>query len=209
MKVVVFGANGATGREILKSALGAGYEVIAAVRRPETVQDVSGLSRVATISFDDPKSVSNALTGCDAVIVAIGHGGLKASAQPTTLYSDSIRTIRGAMREQGVRRITVLSSGGTVQDPAAPWFYTKLIRRYLINTYLDMARMETILEESDLEWTAIRLTFLKKGKSMKVIAREGRLGGGRFEIHYQDAAAFIVKDLKNKSWINKHPVLGY
>jgi putative NADH-flavin reductase len=152
------------------------------------------------------------MKGADVVISCLGHGGLSASAKPTTLYSDSTRAYCNAMREVGVgvKRIMVLSSGGTVQDNAAPWFYTKLLRPYLMNTFVDMARMETILEESsDLDWTVIRLTYLLKGPSKKVLAREGKLGGGNFKIHFEDAAKIIADEVEKKEWINKHPVLGY
>ncbi|MBC7897312.1 MAG: NAD(P)H-binding protein, partial [Cytophagaceae bacterium] len=117
--------------------------VVAAVRRPETV---TGATRTAKINLSDHASLVAALSGVDVVVGCLGHGGLKDSAKPTTLYSDSTRALRAAMRETGTRRIFVLSSGGTVQDDAAPWFYTKLLRRYLINNYLDAARMETIFK---------------------------------------------------------------
>jgi hypothetical protein len=114
------------------------------------------------------------------------------------------------MRAKGVKRIIVLSSGGTVEDAKAPWFYTKLLRRYLLNTYTDMARMETVLEESDdLEWTSVRLTYLRKGPSKPFIVEEGRIGRGNFQIHFVDAARFIVEELEDRQWINRHPVLGY
>jgi hypothetical protein len=109
-----------------------------------------------------------------------------------------------------VPRIIVLSSGGVVEDMKAPKFYRALIRPYLLNTYTDMCRMETILEESpDIEWTCVRLTYLLKGKSREYIAKEGMIGTGNFKIHYVDAAKFIVKELEAREWINKHPVLGY
>jgi len=38
MKIVLWGATGLTGREILFQALSAGYEVKAAVRKPEQIK---------------------------------------------------------------------------------------------------------------------------------------------------------------------------
>jgi NAD(P)H-binding len=109
-----------------------------------------------------------------------------------------------------VPRIIVLSSGGVVEDLKAPGFYRALIRPYLINTYTDMCRMETILEETpDLEWTCVMLTYLLKGKRKEYIAKEGMIGTGNFKIHYVDAAKFIVQELAARKWINMHPVLGY
>lgn len=103
------------------------------------------------------------------------------------------------MRGTGVARIITLSSGGVVEDPKAPVFYTKLLRRYLINTYVDMARMETLLEESaDIEWTCVRLTYLREGQSKPFLAREGQLGEGSFQIHVVDAARFVLEELTRR-----------
>lgn len=209
LRIVVFGANGTTGQMIVGQALSAGHEVVGAVRRPESLNGISGVE-IAKIDLAVPETLENAIRGTDVVISALGHGGVKAASRFTTLYSDSVRAIRAAMRKTKVKRIMVLSSGGVVEDTAAPWFYTKLLRRYLINTYIDMARMESLLEESgDLEWTSIRLTYLLNGKSKPFDVREGRIGGGNFQIHYVDAAMFVVQELTKREWINAHPVLGY
>lgn len=209
MRIVVFGANGTTGQEIVKQALKAGHQVVGAVRRPETLLHIEGVE-VVKIDISDQSTLKAAIKGSDAVISALGHGSVKAASKFTTLYSDSTRAIRAAMRAVGVSRIMVLSSGGVVDAEAAPWFYRKLLRRYLLNTYTDMARMETILEESlDLEWTSVRLTYLRKGPSKPFLASEGVLDRGIFQIHFVDAARFIVEELSNRVWINSHPVLGY
>lgn len=209
MRIVVIGANGATGQEIVTQALAAGHTVVGAVRRPETLAHIKGVE-VARIDLSNPDTLTAAMQGADAVISALGHGGLGASMKFTTLYSDATRNIRKAMRQTGVRRIMVLSSGGTVDNPKAPGFYTKLLRRLLINTYTDMARMETILEESDdLDWTIVRLTYLLKGPPKPFLAEEGMLSRGNFKIHTTDAARFIVAELTARNWIKARPVLGY
>ena len=209
MRVAVFGANGSTGREVVAACKAAGHEVTAAVRRPETMEGVGGIE-VAEINLRDHASLVAALRGADALVSCLGHGGVRESSKPTTLYSDSTRAYRAAMRKAGCGRILVLSSGGTVHDEAAPWFYLALLRKQLVNTYLDMARMETILEETDdLDWTAIRLTYLKDGEPKPFLVREGKIGEGKFTIHYPDVGAFVAKELTERAWIGKHPVLGH
>ena len=209
MKLVIIGANGNTGREVISNATWRGYEVVAAVRRPETLRDVDGVT-ISKIDITDSASMADVFKEADAVISTIGHGGLKASALPTTLYSDATRAIREAMLLSNVKRIVVLSSAGVVEDKHAPWYYRLLLRRYLINTYIDMGRMETILEEDqNLNWTSVRLTYLLEGKSKSVLAKEGRIGQGSYKIHYQDAAKFILDCIEHGEWIGGHPVIGY
>lgn len=73
-----------------------------------------------------------------------------------------------------------------------------------------MARMETILEESpDLEWTAVRLTYLVKHDCEAYLAEDGELSGGKFKIGYVDAGKFVAKEVVENKWVRKHPVLSY
>lgn len=210
MKLVIFGANGGTGLELLRQALAAGHEVVAAVRRPEELDAFKDRARIEKISFDDPSSVARALAGQDAVISALGLGGFRASTRPTTLYSHSTRVILGAMKRKKVTRLLVISSGGTEQDDRAPRFYVKLIRPFLINNYLDMARMEAILEEHpDLDWTIVRLTYLLDGPSKPYRVVDRKVGGGAFKIHRVDLAAFMLAEAQERAWVRKHPTLGY
>lgn len=209
MRIVVIGANGTTGQEIVTQAQAEGYDVVCCVRRPNTLAHLQGVE-IVKIDLSNIESLTRAMKGADIVVSALGHGGIRAAMKSTTLYSDATRNIRTAMRKASVKRILVLSSGGTVDNDKAPAFYTKFLRRLLINTYTDMARMETILEETqDLEWTSVRLTYLRKGPSKPFLVEEGKLSRGNFQIHYADVGKFIVNEFSAKQWINAHPVLGY
>lgn len=132
--------------------------------------------------------------------------------QGMTLYSDFARTVRSAMRNQGLKRLIVCSSGGVEEDDKAPWVYTTLIRRVVMNMYMDMMKMETILEESpDIDWTSVRLTFLRPNSEEKrvVLANNRVLGGGCYKISNEDAGKFIAEEAHEGKWIRKYPVLGY
>ena len=209
MRVVLFGANGDCGKEITSSCLSKGYTVVAAVRRPEEIPAQDNLV-VKKIDLSDPQSLQDAIKDADVIISALGTGGLKAARQATTLYKDATRAIRSAMRICNVKRIIVLSSGGVDEEAAAPWFYNNLIRRYLMNTYIDMGRMETILEESnDLEWTSVRLTYLLNGPSKEYLVQDRTLDRGNFKIHFVDVGKFVAQEIEERKWIGKMPVLGY
>jgi uncharacterized protein YbjT (DUF2867 family) len=71
MRIVVFGANGPTGRLLVSEALAAGHEVSAVTRHlgqmpsPEHVQ-------VVRADVTDAAAVDAAVTGSDAVLSAIG-----------------------------------------------------------------------------------------------------------------------------------------
>lgn len=219
MKVTVFGANGDSGKEIVKALVQNGHSVVAAVRRPETTTTTSSddsLSvKVVKYDFSDESSVKSAMEGSDAVISAIGSGKLLAARDPTTLYRDATRAIRKAMRECGLKRLIVLSSGGVDEEyHHYPWIYTNILRRYIMNTYIDMARMETVLEESDdLDWTSVRLPYLVEGKSQPDLVVADRGFGDRArtsgKIHFVDVGKFVAKEVEENKWIKKMPVVSY
>ncbi len=210
MKVVVFGATGATGLEIVKSAAKLGHTVVAAARRPEAIEAPEGVTTMR-MDLDDEASLRDAMRGCDVVVSAVGTGGLSAARKPTTLYSTGTRALRSAMRKEGVKRIIVLSSGGVEEEAGAPWFYNNILRRYVMNTYLDMARMEAILEESaeEIEFTSVRLTYLGNWGSKQYIVGDRTLGKGAFKISYEDAGMFVAKEIEERKWINGFPVPSY
>ena len=72
MKIIIFGAAGGTGRELVKQALAQGHEVTAFVRsNKQPVQQGPGLKLVAG-DVRDYASVRDAIRGHDAVISALG-----------------------------------------------------------------------------------------------------------------------------------------
>jgi putative NADH-flavin reductase len=214
MKVTVFGANGDSGKEIVKSLVQKGHSVVAAVRRLDTVTSSDSV-KVVKYDFADESSVKSAILGSDAVVSAIGSGKLRAARDPTTLYRDGTRAIRKAMRECGIKRLIVLSSSGVDEEyNHYPWVYTNIVRRYIMNTYIDMARMETVLEESDdLDWTSVRLSYLLQGESKPEWVVADRGFGDRKptsgKIHFVDVGKFVAKEIEENNWIKKMPVISY
>jgi uncharacterized protein YbjT (DUF2867 family) len=121
MRIVVFGANGPTGHQLLDQALAAGHQVVAVTRRPDTMPARDGLT-VAGADVADVEAVSAAVAGADAVLSTLG---VPFSRRPITVYSTGARTIIAAMREHGVRRLvresgldwTVMRPSGLLDTP--------------------------------------------------------------------------------------------
>lgn len=211
MRVAVFGATGSTGTEIVGQCAARGHQVVAAARRPEAVSAPDGV-QVKQISLDDDSSLRSAVAGCDVIVSALGdRGGLSGARRGTNLYSSAARALRKAMREEGVKRLIMLSSAGVQEDEGSSWIFNMLLRRYVMNLYLDMSRMEAILEESvpEIEFTVVRLPFLFGTKSSEFIVGDRALGNGAFRISYVDAARFVVQEIEERKWINGFPVPSY
>ena len=160
MKLVVFGANGPTGRLLTRQALDAGHIVRAVTRHPAgfPIQD----RRLEVVRGDafDLSSVEEAVAGQDAVLSCLGTPYTR---KPISLYSEGTANIVTAMRHAGVRRLVCVSSSAThpVPSPDDGFVFAKVLQPFFIGVvgrtlYEDLRRMETLVMESDLEWVVVR-----------------------------------------------------
>jgi len=163
MKIVVFGATGGTGRQVVMQALEFGHEVTAIVRNPEAVDIRHEQLEVVRGDVLNLSSFSPWIIGKDAVLSALGVNHRK----PTTVYSEGTENIVKAMEGAGVRRLIGLSSAGLVVPADTP-LLQRLVIRLVIQpmykyAYEDMARMEAMVRKSGLDWTVIRPPRLTNG----------------------------------------------
>jgi putative NADH-flavin reductase len=163
MRIVVFGANGPTGRQLVGQALAAGHEVAAVTRHPE---QAAPLDRLAVIRADvtDPAAVDAAVAGGDAVLSALG---VPYSRKPVTVYSAGTANIIAAMGSHGMRRLVV--AGSAAVDPgyraSDSVFFTRVMEPLFMRlpgktVYADNRRMESLIQASGLDWTIIRAAWL-------------------------------------------------
>ena len=160
MKIVIFGANGATGRVLTRQALDAGHSVTAVTRHPETFPFRDARLNVMGGDVYDLALVERAVAGQDAVLSTLG---VPFSRKPITIYSRGMANIVQAMKRAGVRRVVCVSSSaaGTNHDTGAGFIFDKILQPIVMSTigqttYADMKQMETFVRESDVDWTIIR-----------------------------------------------------
>jgi uncharacterized protein YbjT (DUF2867 family) len=160
MKVVIFGANGRTGRQLTRQALAAGHFAVAVTRRPESFPFADPALTVAGADVRDAPSLTDVVHGADAVLSTLG---VPFSRHPIDTYSVGVRNVVAAMRETGVRRFVVVSSTGVYPTPhrrnapAALRFFEPILKRTIgKTTYDDQRRMENIVRDSGLDWTIVR-----------------------------------------------------
>ncbi|MFD7658149.1 NAD(P)-dependent oxidoreductase [Actinosynnema sp. NPDC059797] len=210
-KLVVFGANGATGRAIVKAALSTGHSVRTVVRDPDAFR--SALRKLTSelevvkgdvLDYDD---VRTAIRGQDAVISAIGPSGHRANG----LYSRSARHFVTAMTAEHVDRIVVLSSSGVRRDdPNHPLWYRAIARTVMRELYADMQAMEHVLELSELKWTAVRPARIvdePPTEDYRVGDAENPRGGTA--INRDDLARFVVEAATEERWSQRRPTLAH
>src|SRR5688572_8307075 len=107
MKLLIIGATGGTGRELVDQALEGGHSVTAFARDPSPLGEREGLELVAGDVLD-PAAVERAVAGHDAVLCTIG----KPATSPGTVRSEGTENIVRAMRAGGPTRLICLSTIG-------------------------------------------------------------------------------------------------
>ncbi|WP_149831266.1 NAD(P)-dependent oxidoreductase [Streptomyces tailanensis] len=160
MKLVVFGANGPTGRQVTEQAVAEGHSVVAVTRRPEEFPLSDPRLRVVGADVEDPAAVERAVAGQEAVISTLG---VPYSRNPVTVYSEGITHITQAMTKHGVRRLVCVTSTVLfgVSAPGETFFFRTVLEPFIARTigrtvYDDMRRMERIVSDSHHEWTVVR-----------------------------------------------------
>jgi putative NADH-flavin reductase len=198
VKLIVFGATGATGLEVVRQAIAAGHEVTAVVRREGFAEPGA---RVVVGTLESP-AVAEAVRGHDAVFSGLGTRPWRHEDVCTA----GTRAIAGAMAASGVRRLIVLSSQG-VGDSAlgglGKVFGALVLRRALA----DKAAMEALLAATELDWTVVRPGMLTNGGARGTwrAAAGSELRGGK--IARADVAAFVIQQLGSSEWSRKAPTL--
>ncbi|WP_155059817.1 NAD(P)-dependent oxidoreductase [Streptomyces blattellae] len=152
MRIALLGATGRTGTEFMEQALAAGNEVVAYVRRPEALGARPGLSVVGG-QLDDRNAVKGALAGCDAVAVTLGP---KISQRNAPIMATAMPPVIAAAKENGVKRIVVLSAlgvGDTFENTQYPYRFG--CRTFLASNFRDHVAGESQLVGSGLDWTTV------------------------------------------------------
>ncbi len=163
MKLLIIGATGGTGRELVTQALARGHAVTALVRHPDRL--AVRHERLSIVQGDvlDPAAVNAAVAGQEAVISALGH---KRFMVPTRILSAGTRNVVDAMERHGVRRYVGMTSLGVGDS----WWrmglsYTLFVTPVILPFYFwDKHRQEKIVRSSALDWTLVRPGALTNGK---------------------------------------------
>lgn len=161
MKILVFGATGGTGRQVVVQALTRGWSVRVVVRSPEKMQGTEHenleviAGEITKMSTDE---VCAAMKDCDAVLSALGSNSM-GFMSAVTIYSDTIKTIVHAMKESSVKRLVCVTSWYTKAGDDHPFFIRWVVRPFILGSVLDdMARMENYMEDNatELNYTVVK-----------------------------------------------------
>jgi putative NADH-flavin reductase len=162
-QVLILGASGGTGRELVRQALEANLSVTAFVRDPARLTVSHPRLAVVRGDIGDAAGVAAAVSGHDAIVSALGVGK-PLSADPVVV--DGIRHTVRAMQQHGVQRLVYLSFMGVTESRSDAGFLVRFVARHpLRHEIADHEAKESLIRGSNTDWTIVRAPKLTNGAS--------------------------------------------
>lgn len=196
MRLLVLGATGGTGLEIIRQALDCGHSVAALVRTTDRLRPFRDRITIKQGNLLNSADLEQAVRGNDALISAFGPR-VPTSKADAHLLQQFAEALTKAMQRTEVRRVVVESVAFLFRESLLPPAY--LLGRLLFpRTVADAAAMERIFADSDLDWTMVRPPELTdKPYSGKYRVQEDHLPLLGFKIARADVADFMIKAVES------------
>jgi uncharacterized protein YbjT (DUF2867 family) len=201
VNLLIVGATGGTGRQLVTQALERGHRVTALVRRPPRAEPRLALTPVAGDVLN-PGSLDRAMQGQEAVLSALGH---KRWLGPSRILSEGTRNLMAAMVRHGVQRFVCETALG-ISD--AWWqmglYYTLFVRPVILPFYFwDKVRQEAVIRASNLAWTIVRPGMLTNGPPRARYRHGPQVGHWLWTVRISraDVAAFMLDQLTDTSYV--------
>src|ERR1700676_773733 len=205
-RVLIVGASGGTGRQLVAQALERGHAVTALVRDPSALRVEHPRLQVMRGDVLDYPSVEAAMQAQEVVICAIGH---KRFFQPTRILSEGTRNILRAMETHGVRRLVCETTLG-IGDSAGRMglWYTFFVIPFILPFYFwDKTRQERLIAASRVTWVIVRPGVLTNGAKRNRYTH-GRRGGSvvrTVRISRADVADFMLSQMTDNTYVSAAP----
>jgi putative NADH-flavin reductase len=213
MKLLVFGATGGTGQQLVLQGLEQGHAVTAFVRRPEALASLLGSREGLTVvqgDVLDAAAVAGAVAGQEVVLSALGQ---TPAAKDLSVLPQGTTHILAAMRQAGLRRFLCVSSYGVGDSK----YQLGTVARFLIVSVIlkraiaEKEVQERVIMESDLDWIIARPGGLTDGPHTGVYrcftGTEPKIG--RPVISRADVADFLLKHLSGSEYLRQAVGLTY
>lgn len=209
MRILVIGATGPTGQQIVEQGLAQGHEVTALVRNPDKFEIQHNSLQIVKGDILDPASL-DAVQQQDAVISSLGTK--KISLESVTLLSEGTKKLLQAMEHHSVKRLICITGLGAGDSKGhGGLLYDKLILPLILKRiYDDKDRQEAEIRQSNLDWVIVRPGILTndpaKGNYQVLTDLTGVTAG---KISRADVAAFVLQQLTSDRYLNQTPLICY
>lgn len=187
MKVVLAGAFGNLGADILRELVKQGHEVVAADLKTKEIPGLEGKYTPRAMDVTKPETLQGLCDGADVVITTVGLTGTSATITNYDIdYQGNLNLLREAQRA-GVKHFSYISVIKADSDPQVPMLHAKYL-------------FEQELKKSGISWVIHRPTgyFYDIAKVFMPMIEKGQVTLlGKQDVHANvidtpDFAQFIV-----------------
>ncbi|MDA1884860.1 SDR family oxidoreductase [Bacillus cereus group sp. BY105LC] len=205
-KIAILGANGKAGKILVNEALEKGYQVKILTRNSTNTEKING--NIETIIGDarNFSTIQDLLQGCSAVINAVGQ-----PKNESYIFSTVTKHILEAMKESKIKRY-ILISGGSLnvtgdQKGIVNKIGATLFKLFLPKMMQDKYKELQIIQNSEVDWTIVRLPFVIEGNGIGRI-NESLVDMPGIKIQNSDIAPFVIKQINSDRYVGKCPFIS-
>ncbi|WP_221568223.1 SDR family oxidoreductase [Alkalihalobacillus sp. TS-13] len=188
MKVLVVGANGGTGRHILRMLGGSNdHQAVAMIRDITQSAELEKLGISETVLADLEDEVEHAVEGCDAILFAAGSGSKTGPEKTITVDQEGAIKLVQAAEKHGVKRFVMLSTVGADN----PEYGSEGMKHY----FEAKKKADDALRESSLTYTIVRPGRLSYDAGTGKIRAAAQLDDYSGDISREDVAKVMIESL--------------
>jgi putative NADH-flavin reductase len=209
MDIIIFGASGRTGRELVKQSLAQGHFVTSFVRSPEKLKITHPNLKVVQGDIINYRVVEHAVEGQDTVLSALGAASPFKFDQSVV---DGMGNIIRAMETKGIPRLIYMSAILVKETRNNAGFVIRYIAPRLLSTEIaGHETRESMIKESKLQWTIVRPCTLTNGKHLAQFRSGENISSRGFTVTISraDVADFMLRQLKDNKFLRKSPSVMY
>ena len=151
MNILILGATGRVGDQIVTYALHDRHPVTVLVRTPEKIQINNGNLTIIRGNVLNKEDIVRAMHGIDVVISALNTDG-------ATTLSESMPHIIEAMENEDIQRIITIGTAGILQSRITPnllRYQSSESKRKSTRAAEEHHKVYDMLKQSTLEWTIV------------------------------------------------------
>jgi putative NADH-flavin reductase len=196
MRLLVLGATGGTGLNIVDHAVERGLPVTAFVRSPDALKRCGDRITVIGGNLLSSSELHRVIENHDAVLSAFGPRQ-PMSKEDETLLQRFATALTAAMLQSSVRRLVIESAAFLFKDAIFP--PANLVGRLFFPAVVrDGTEMETIVQKSGLDWTIVRPPRLTdRPPTGKYRVSAGHLPRFGLSISRADVADFMLRTVQD------------
>lgn len=206
-KIAVIGGTGKVGRYIASESLKNGYQIRMLVRNPKKLKYNDDKIEIVTGTAENVDAIRQLLEGCHIVINCFGQ-----PMRDTPIYSKVTRDILEVMKEKDIKRYIGVTGGSLNIIGDKKGLLNKIGAKMFEVLFSKMMKdkreeLNILLKNKDLDWTLIRLPFVKEGVEVRAV-KESLIDMPGAMISNKEIANFIISQIDNKEYIHKIPFIA-